>query len=113
VDCGLIAYHLQKHDIQALLVIGGFEAYTALVTLNAARVLYPAFCIPMINLPATVSNNVPGTDFSIGSDTALNAIVEACDRIKLSATASQKRVFVVEVQGGNCGYVFVYHFIIM
>lgn len=69
-----------------------------------ARAVYPAFCIPMVHLPATVSNNVPGTDFSIGSDTALNAITEACDRIKLSANASRKRVFVVEVQGGNCGY---------
>ncbi len=70
-----------------------------------ARSVYPAFCIPMVHLPATVSNNVPGTDFSIGSDTALNAIIEACDRIKLSANASRKRVFVVEVQGGSCGYV--------
>jgi 6-phosphofructokinase 1 len=61
----------------------------------------------MVHLPATVSNNVPGTDFSIGSDTALNAIIEACDRIKLSANASRKRVFVVEVQGGSCGYVRV------
>ena len=51
-----------------------------------------------------MSNNVPGTEYSLGSDTALNVIVEACDRIKLSANASRKRVFVVEVQGGNCGY---------
>ncbi|TPX64845.1 6-phosphofructokinase [Spizellomyces sp. 'palustris'] len=104
VDLGLIAYHMQKHDIQALLIVGGFEAYTAQLTLTHARSVFPAFCIPMIQLPATVSNNVPGTDYSIGSDTALNAIVEACDRIKLSANASRKRVFVVEVQGGNCGY---------
>ncbi|KAJ3327069.1 6-phosphofructokinase, alpha subunit [Blyttiomyces sp. JEL0837] len=107
VDCGLIAYHLQKHNIQALLIIGGFEGFTSLMTLAGARSIFPALCIPMIILPATVSNNVPGTDFSIGSDTALNAIVESCDRIKLSASASQKRVFVVEVQGGNCGYLAV------
>lgn len=105
VDLGLIAYHLQKHDIQALLIIGGFESFTAQLTLTHARSVFPAFCIPMVQLPATVSNNVPGTDYSIGSDTALNVIVEACDRIKLSANASRKRVFVVEVQGGNCGYV--------
>jgi 6-phosphofructokinase 1 len=103
IDCGLIAYHLQKNKIDALLLIGGFEAYSSLLTLTNARSVYPAFCIPMVTLPATISNNVPGTDFSIGSDTALNAIVESCDRIKVSATASQKRVFVVEVQGGNCG----------
>ncbi|KAJ3062899.1 6-phosphofructokinase, alpha subunit [Podochytrium sp. JEL0797] len=107
IDCGTIAYHMQKHNIQGLMIIGGFEAYTSLVTLDAARGTYPAFCIPMVNLPATVSNNVPGTDFSLGSDTALNAIVEATDCIKLSASASQKRVFVVEVQGGNCGYLAV------
>ncbi|KAJ3127223.1 6-phosphofructokinase, alpha subunit, partial [Irineochytrium annulatum] len=107
IDCGLIAYHLQKHAIQGLLIIGGFEGFTALATLAAARSMFPAFCIPMVILPATVSNNVPGTEFSVGSDTALNAIVESCDRIKLSATASQKRVFVVEVQGGNCGYLAV------
>ncbi|KAI8820236.1 phosphofructokinase-domain-containing protein [Fimicolochytrium jonesii] len=104
IDLGLIAYHLQKHDINALLIIGGFEAYTAQLTMTHARDMFPAFCIPMIQLPATVSNNVPGTDFSVGSDTALNVIVEATDRIKLSANASRKRVFVVEVQGGSCGY---------
>ncbi|KAJ3067599.1 6-phosphofructokinase, alpha subunit [Podochytrium sp. JEL0797] len=107
IECGRIAYFLQKHNIQGLMIVGGFEAYTSLLTLDAARSIFPAFCIPMIQLPATVSNNVPGTDFSLGSDTALNTIVEATDRIKQSATASQKRVFVVEVQGGNCGYLAV------
>lgn len=105
INLGQIAYHLQKHNIQALLLIGGFEAYTATLTLARARSEYPAFCIPMVTLPATVSNNVPGTEYSVGSDTALNVIVESCDRIKLSANASRNRVFVVEVQGGNCGYV--------
>ncbi|KAI9104107.1 phosphofructokinase-domain-containing protein [Phlyctochytrium arcticum] len=104
VDIGLIAYHMQKHNIQALLLIGGFEAYTSQLTLTDARRMFPIFRIPMVQLPATVSNNVPGTEYSIGSDTALNVIVEACDRIKLSANASRKRVFVVEVQGGSCGY---------
>ncbi|KAJ3156926.1 6-phosphofructokinase, alpha subunit [Geranomyces michiganensis] len=104
VDLGLVAYHLQKHNIQALLIIGGFEAYTSQLTMTHARSTFPAFCIPMVMLPATVSNNVPGTDYSVGSDTALNVIVEACDRIKLSANASRNRVFVVEVQGGSCGY---------
>lgn len=114
VEMGQIAYRLQKHNIQALLVIGGFEAYTSVITLTSGRERYPAFCIPMVVIPATVSNNVPGTEYSIGSDTALNVIVESCDIIKLSANASRKRydsfrnlyfsVFVVEVQGGNCGY---------
>lgn len=114
IDLGVIAYQLQKHRIDALLIIGGFEAFTGILEINIAnltlsrgRKVYPAFCIPIVTLPATVSNNVPGTEYSIGSDTALNSIVECCDRIKLSANASRNRVFVVEVQGGNCGYLAV------
>ncbi|CAG8436091.1 756_t:CDS:10 [Ambispora gerdemannii] len=107
IDLGMIAYKFQKHRINALLLIGGFEAYASLVMLNAARDKYPAFCIPMVCLPATISNNVPGTDFSLGCDTSLNVIVESCDAIKQSASASRRRVFVVEVQGGNCGYLAV------
>jgi 6-phosphofructokinase 1 len=107
IDTGLIAFHMQKNNIQALMIIGGFEAYTSLITLVKARDLYPGLCIPMILLPATVSNNVPGTDFSLGCDTALNCIVDACDTIKQSASSNRKRVFVVEVQGGNCGYLSV------
>ena len=104
VPIGQIAYYLQKNDIQALICIGGFEAFTSLICMSEMRSLYPAFCIPLIHLPATISNNCPGTDFSIGSDTALNVIVNACDSLKLSANASKSRVFVVEVHGGNCGY---------
>ena len=58
----------------------------------------------MLYIPATISNNIPGTEYSIGTDTALNIIGEACDAVKQSAISSMKRVFVVEVQGGNCGY---------
>ncbi|KAJ1968710.1 6-phosphofructokinase, alpha subunit [Dimargaris xerosporica] len=104
LDLGMVAYQLQRHSIQSLVIIGGFEAYSALLTLYRHRAEYPAFCIPMVLIPATISNNVPGTDYSLGSDTSLNALVEACDRIKQSASASRRRVFVVETQGGNCGY---------
>lgn len=107
IDMGMVAYQLQKNNVQALLLVGGFEAYTALLSLEDARKLYPALNIPMVHLPATVSNNVPGTDFSLGSDTSLNAIVEACDAIVQSASASRRRVFVVEVQGGKTGYLGV------
>jgi 6-phosphofructokinase 1 len=48
---------------------------------------------------------VPMMEFSLGSDTSLNALVDACDAIKQSASASRNRVFVVETQGGNCGYI--------
>ncbi|KAG0241190.1 6-phosphofructokinase, alpha subunit [Actinomortierella wolfii] len=103
-DLGMVSYQMQKHDIQSLILIGGFEAFTACLEMKNARSQYPAFCIPMVHIPATISNNVPGTDYSLGSDTSLNAIMEACDAIKQSATASRKRVFVVEVHGGKVGY---------
>ncbi|KAI9597681.1 phosphofructokinase-domain-containing protein [Syncephalis fuscata] len=103
-DFGRVAYQMQRFDLQALMIVGGFEAYTALYALQQQRPHYPAFCIPMIHLPATLSNNVPGTEYSLGCDTAMNVIVESCDRIKQSATASRRRVFVVEVQGGECGF---------
>ena len=47
---------------------------------------------------------ISGTDFSIGSDTALNCITEICDRIRQSATGTKRRVFIVETMGGYCGY---------
>ncbi|XP_048121925.1 ATP-dependent 6-phosphofructokinase, platelet type isoform X9 [Alosa alosa] len=101
-----IAEQIRQHNINALLVIGGFEAYLGLLELLAARGKYDefCFCIPMCMLPATISNNVPGTDLSIGADTALNAIVETCDRIKQSASGTKRRVFIIETMGGYCGY---------
>ncbi|XP_026217138.1 ATP-dependent 6-phosphofructokinase, platelet type isoform X5 [Anabas testudineus] len=99
-----IAEQIRKHNINALLVIGGFEAFECLLQLYEARAAYEEFCIPMCMLPATISNNVPGTDLSIGADTALNAIVETCDRIKQSASGTKRRVFIIETMGGYCGY---------
>ena len=58
----------------------------------------------MVVLPATINNNVPGTNFSIGSDTALNEIATICDNIRQSASGTQGRVFIVEVMGSFCGY---------
>ncbi|XP_070585273.1 ATP-dependent 6-phosphofructokinase, platelet type isoform X5 [Erythrolamprus reginae] len=99
-----IAEHIRAHCINALLVIGGFEAYLGLLELSSAREKYDVFCIPMVMVPATVSNNVPGSDFSIGADTALNTITDTCDRIKLSASGTKRRVFIIETMGGYCGY---------
>ncbi|XP_023009699.1 ATP-dependent 6-phosphofructokinase, platelet type isoform X2 [Maylandia zebra] len=99
-----IAEQMRKHNINALLIIGGFEAFESLLQLYEARASYEEFCIPMCMLPATISNNVPGTDLSIGADTALNAIVETCDRIKQSASGTKRRVFIIETMGGYCGY---------
>ncbi|XP_069366730.1 ATP-dependent 6-phosphofructokinase, platelet type-like isoform X6 [Paralichthys olivaceus] len=99
-----IAEQMRVHNINALLVIGGFEALESLLQLYEARADYEELCIPMCMLPATISNNVPGTDLSIGADTSLNAIVETCDRIKQSASGTKRRVFIIETMGGYCGY---------
>jgi len=105
VDIGGVASKFQHHKLDALFIVGGFEAFTALVQLESARQHYPSFRIPMVHLPATISNNVPVTEFSLGSDTSLNALVNACDVLRQSASASRNRVFVVETQGGKCGYI--------
>ncbi|XP_061647844.1 ATP-dependent 6-phosphofructokinase, liver type isoform X2 [Phyllopteryx taeniolatus] len=99
-----IVENMAKFSISALLVIGGFEAYRGVLELFEARGLYDELCIPMCVIPATISNNVPGTDFSLGADTAVNAAMEGCDKIKQSATGTKRRVFVVETMGGYCGY---------
>ncbi|XP_008110530.1 ATP-dependent 6-phosphofructokinase, platelet type isoform X2 [Anolis carolinensis] len=99
-----IAEQMRNHTINALLVIGGFEAFESCLLLAEARSRFEEFCIPICIVPATISNNVPGTDLSIGADTSLNAIVETCDRIKLSASGTKRRVFIIETMGGYCGY---------
>jgi 6-phosphofructokinase 1 len=72
-------------------------------TLLTSRSNFPAYNIPIICLPASINNNLPGSEVSIGADTALNSIVEAVDKIKQSAVAT-RRCFVVEVMGHWCGY---------
>lgn len=101
----LIANLIEKYEFDALFLVGGFEAYHAVSQLRKARELYPSLCIPMVLLPATISNNVPGSEYSLGSDTCLNELVQYCDKIKQSASATRRRVFVVETQGGKSGYI--------
>lgn len=60
--------------------------------------------MPLIVIPASISNNVPGTDFSIGADTAVNEVTEICDRLRQSAKGKKRQVFVIETMGGYCGY---------
>jgi len=98
------AENLAKFKIQGLVVIGGFEAFQAVLQLAEHRDKFKEFRIPIVVLPATISNNVPGTDFSIGADTALNEITEICDRIRQSAQGTKRRVFIVETMGGYSGY---------
>ncbi|KAF2687224.1 6-phosphofructokinase [Lentithecium fluviatile CBS 122367] len=104
-DLETVAFVFKKYKIQGLFVVGGFEAFTAVSELRKGREHYKAFKIPMVILPATISNNVPGTEYSIGSDTCLNALIEYCDACRQSASASRRRVFVIETQGGESGYI--------
>lgn len=102
-DLYSIARVIEDNKIDALLVIGGWNAYESVFTMLKERPNFPSFNIPMICLPASINNNLPGSEFSIGADTALNSIVDAVDKIKQSAVAT-RRVFVVEVMGHYCGY---------
>ncbi len=102
-DLYAIARVIEDNQFDALLVIGGWNGYEAVHAMLASRANFPAFNIPIICLPASINNNLPGTEFSIGADTALNSIVDAVDKIKQSAVAT-RRCFVVEVMGHWCGY---------
>ncbi len=102
-DFYAIARTLDEYKIEGLLLIGGWSGYLSALELFDQRENYPAFDIPMVCLPASINNNLPATDFSVGPDTALHSIVWAVDKIKQSAVAS-RRVFVVEVMGHFCGY---------
>ncbi|MCB9139923.1 MAG: 6-phosphofructokinase [Caldilineaceae bacterium] len=98
-----MARQLEDNKIDALLMVGGWAGYQSCINLYNERSVFKAFDIPIVCVPASINNNLPGADFSIGSDTALNSIADVVDKIKQSAVASN-RCFVVEVMGGYCGY---------
>ncbi len=102
-DFYAIARHIEAYDIQGLLVIGGWTGYQTAYQLVKKRDDFPSFDIPIICLPVSINNNLPGSELSIGADTALNNILDAVDKIKQSAVA-ERRCFVVEVMGRYCGY---------
>ena len=93
-----IAYeNMQKHGIEALVVIGGDGSLTG------AGIFANEYNIPIVGLPGTIDNDLNGTDTTIGYDTALNTIMQSMDKIRDTAT-SHERLFFVEVMGRNCGY---------
>lgn len=102
-DMQAIAQALTTWQIDALLLIGGLGGYRAIYDLWGQRDHLPALNIPIVCLPATIDNDLPGSELSVGADTALNNIMDAVDKIKQSAVASL-RCFIVEVMGGGCGY---------
>ena len=98
-----IAEQIAAHRIDGLVMAGGWSGYQAAHELHRQRPQYPALDIPIVCMPMTINNDVPGTELSIGSDTALNSIVADVDKIRQSAVAT-RRVFVIEVMGHDCGY---------
>ncbi|XP_015787369.1 ATP-dependent 6-phosphofructokinase isoform X2 [Tetranychus urticae] len=99
-----IVAKIVEFGIQGLLIIGGFEAFHSALQMAKSRSQFPELNIPICVIPATISNNVPGSEFSLGADTAVNEITEICDRIRQSAQGTKRRVFIVETMGGYCGY---------
>ncbi len=91
------AYHnLKQNKIDAVVVIGGDGSF------NGAAVFSKEFDIPFIGIPGTIDNDISGTDYTIGFDTALNTVVEAVDKIKDTAK-SHGRIFFVESMGREAG----------
>lgn len=90
--------NLRAFNIDGLVVIGGDGS------LRASHELYKEFGIPIINVPASIDNDIYGTDYSIGFDTAVNTALEAIDKIRDTAT-SHERVFVIEVMGRDNGFI--------
>lgn len=88
--------NLKNAEIDALIVIGGDGTFTG------GLVFEKEFDFPVIGIPATIDNDINGTDYTIGYDTALNTVVEAIDKIRDTAS-SHNRLFLVEVMGRDAG----------
>jgi 6-phosphofructokinase 1 len=92
--------NLKKNGIEALVAIGGDGTFTGL------HVFFEEFGIPSVCIPGTIDNDLAGTDYTIGFDTATNTAVEAIDKIRDTAI-SHNRLFFIEVMGRNSGYIAI------
>jgi len=90
--------NLRARAIDGLIVVGGNGSLTG------ARVLAERHGFPVVGVPATIDNDVPGVASAIGADTAVNVALDAVDKIRDTAT-SLERIFVVEVMGRKCGWI--------
>lgn len=89
---------LKSHGIEGIIAIGGDGTFTG------AKTFYEEFGIPTIGCPGTIDNDIYGTDYTIGFDTAINTALEAIDKIRDTA-AAHDRIFFVEVMGRDSGYI--------
>jgi len=85
-------------DIDGLILIGGDGSFTGGLKFNSE------FDFPIIGIPGTIDNDIFGTDYTIGYDTALNTVVEVIDKIRDTAS-SHNRLFFVEVMGRDAGFI--------
>jgi len=92
---------LESEHIDGLIVIGGDGTFTG------ATVLNNEMNIPVIGIPGTIDNDIYGTDYTIGFDTALNTVIDAVDKIRDTAS-SHHRVFFIEVMGRDAGFIALY-----
>ncbi len=90
--------NMQKHGIEGVVVIGGDGSFTGAVEFSK---IYP---VPIVGCPGTIDNDLYGTDFTIGYDTAINTVIDAVDKIRDTAE-SHSRVFIVEVMGRDAGLI--------
>ena len=90
--------NLQKNKIDALVVIGGDGSFTG------AMIFQKEFSFPVIGIPGTIDNDIQGTRFTLGYDTALNTVIDAIDKIRDTAS-SHNRLFIVEVMGRDAGHI--------
>jgi len=95
------AEQLKKHDIQACIAIGGNGTFTGALKFSEEH------NIPFIGLPGTIDNDIYGSDYTIGFDTAINTAIDAIDKIRDTAY-SHHRLFFVEVMGRHAGYIALY-----
>ena len=94
-----MAYNqLVKHGVDALVGIGGDGTFTG------AKIFGHEYDIPFVGLPGTIDNDLQGTDFTIGYDTAINTVIDAVDKIRDTAE-SHDRLFIVEVMGRDSGLI--------
>jgi 6-phosphofructokinase 1 len=94
------ARHLKERGIEGLIAIGGNGTFTG------AKIFYEEHGIPTIGVPGTIDNDLYGTDYTIGYDTAVNTALDAIDKIRDTAD-SHERVFFVEVMGRDSGYIAI------
>ncbi len=93
--------NVQKNELDALVVIGGDGTFKGAMEFGGKH------NFPIVGIPGTIDNDIYGTDFTVGFDTAVNTVVEAVDKIRDTAT-SHNRLFFIEVMGRDAGFIAVY-----